>query len=151
LLFDKPNQVDFVLADLGVSSMQIDNPERGFSFKKEGPLDLRMDPEQGISAAKRLLRMTQPELEGMLIENADEPYAVEISKAIVSEVKSGAIIDTTTKLRDIIADALDFLPMSTKEHDIKKSCQRSFQALRIDVNISSRRKSRSIVFSFRGR
>ncbi|AIO17988.1 Ribosomal RNA small subunit methyltransferase H [Candidatus Izimaplasma bacterium HR1] len=134
LLFEEPNQVNFVLADLGVSSMQIDNPDRGFSFKTEGPLDLRMNPNEGISAANRLLRITQPELEGMLIENADEPYAKEISKAIVSEIRKGTLIDTTMKLREVITDALEFIPQSTREHDIKKSCQRSFQALRIDVN-----------------
>ncbi len=70
---------DFVLADLGVSSMQIDNPDRGFSFKQEGPLDLRLNPQKGISAAARLDDISQEELEGMLIENADEPYAREIS------------------------------------------------------------------------
>lgn len=70
---------DFILADLGVSSMQIDNPERGFSYKYDGPLDLRLNPEAGISAAERLRTVARDELEGMLIENADEPYAKEIS------------------------------------------------------------------------
>lgn len=134
LLFDEPHQLNFVLADLGVSSMQIDNPDRGFSYKTEGPLDLRMNPEEGISASERLLRITQPELEGMLIENADEPFAKEISTTIVSEIRNGNIIDTTTKLTEVITKALDFLPKYDKEKDIKKSCQRSFQALRIDVN-----------------
>ena len=78
---------DFMLADLGVSSMQIDNPDRGFSFKYEGPLDLRLNPEKGISAAERLKDMTQKELEGMLIENSDEPYAKEISEAIISKIR----------------------------------------------------------------
>lgn len=64
---------DFILADLGVSSMQIDNPDRGFTYKKEGPLDLRLNPEKGISAAQRLKSIDQYELEGMLMENADEP------------------------------------------------------------------------------
>lgn len=61
---------DFILADLGVSSMQIDNPERGFSYKYDGPLDLRLNPEAGISAAERLRTVARDELEGMLIENA---------------------------------------------------------------------------------
>ena len=73
---------DFVLADLGVSSMQIDDPSRGFSFKTEGPLDLRLDPAHGITAAQRLLEVEEDELIGMLIENADEPYAAEISEEV---------------------------------------------------------------------
>ncbi len=126
--------VDFLLADLGVSSMQIDNPERGFSYKKEGPLDLRLNPEKGISAAERLKSITQSELEGMLIENADEPYAKEISKIVVGEIKKGNKITTTTHLRALIEKALVQLPEEDQQEAIKKSCQRSFQALRIDVN-----------------
>jgi len=126
--------LDFVLADLGVSSMQIDNPARGFSYKTNGPLDLRMNPEKGITAANRLRRISQPSLEGMLEENADEPYAEIISKAIISEIKKGKNIKTTKQLRQIIEQALQFLPESNRDYDIKKSCQRTFQALRIDVN-----------------
>ncbi|XMB87499.1 16S rRNA (cytosine(1402)-N(4))-methyltransferase RsmH [Mycoplasmatota bacterium WC44] len=133
-VLEKPGQLDFVLADLGVSSMQIDNPDRGFSYKTEGPLDLRMNPEKGISASDRLLRLTQPELEGMLIENADEPHAEVISKAIMTEIYKGKQIQTTSQLRTIIGNALQFLPKAEREKQIKKSCQRSFQALRIDVN-----------------
>lgn len=125
---------DFVLADLGVSSMQIDNPERGFSYKTDGPLDLRLNPEKGISAAERLVDITQEELQGMLIENADEPYAEEISRAVVSVNRSREKITTTTKLREVIAHALCFLPQDQQEEAVKKSCQRTFQALRIDVN-----------------
>lgn len=125
---------DFVLADLGVSSMQLDNPDRGFSYKKEGPLDLRLDPQKGVSAAERLKTVTQEELEGMLIENADEPYAREISEAVMRVLEQGTTIETTTQLREIIAEALKFLPAREREDAVKKSCQRSFQALRIDVN-----------------
>jgi len=124
----------FVIADLGVSSMQIDNPGRGFSFKTEGPLDLRMNPNQGISAADRLREMTKDEIEGMLIENSDEPYADKIATAIVTHYKKGNLITTTLGLQKIIQDALFFLPKDTKDEEIKKSCQRSFQALRIDIN-----------------
>jgi len=124
---------NFVLADLGVSSMQIDNPERGFSFKSEGPLDLRLNPEMGGSAASRLKKMTLDQLQDILIENADEPHAEVIARAIISNIKKGIDISTTTELRDIIKDALKFVPQITKD-DIKKSCQRSFQALRIDIN-----------------
>jgi len=125
---------DFVLADLGVSSMQIDNPERGFSYKHEGPLDLRLNPSKGISAAERLATISQDELIGMLIENADEPHAEAIAKAIIKERFKGNRIATTTDLRLIIENALTFIPAATRKQDIKKSCQRSFQALRIDVN-----------------
>ncbi len=126
--------LDFILADLGVSSMQIDNPDRGFSFKNEGPLDLRLDPSKGESAAERLIYFTLDELEGMLTENADEPHAKEIAKAIISQIKKGRKINTTSDLQEIITNALKFIPENKREYEIKKSCQRSFQALRIDVN-----------------
>lgn len=137
---EKAGSFDFVLADLGVSSMQIANPDRGFSYKNEGPLDLRLNPEKGISAAERLRKITQEELQGMLIENADEPYAEEISKAIVFAIRNGIDIATTTKLRRIIETVIEALPanrmegVTDRKEVIKKSCQRTFQALRIDVN-----------------
>lgn len=125
---------DFILADLGVSSMQIDNPERGFSFKVDGPLDLRLNPNAGISAAERLDNISREELSGMLYENSDEPYCEELAKAITDEIRKGNRIDTTTKLRHIIEQTLDFLSEKDKKDIIKKTCQRTFQALRIDVN-----------------
>lgn len=124
----------FVLADLGVSSMQIDNPQRGFSFKSEGPLDLRLDPEKGLSAAQRLKDLNQDELEGMFAQNSDEPHAEVIARAIVAARKKGVKISTTTTLREIIEEALLFLPKAIRNEETKKSCQRCFQALRIDVN-----------------
>lgn len=126
--------IDFVLADLGVSSMQIDNPDRGFSFKSEGPLDLRLNPEKGISAAKRLMEMSEEELEGMFVENSDEPHAAVIANAIFTTISQGIEISSTTHLKNIIAETLSFLPEKTRKEEIKKSCQRCFQALRIDVN-----------------
>ena len=125
---------DFILADLGVSSMQIDNPERGFSFKTEGPLDLRFNQQSGISAAERLDTISRDELAGMLYENSDEPYCEELARAITDEIRKGNRIDTTTKLRQVIEKTLDFLPEKEKKDTIKKTCQRVFQALRIDVN-----------------
>ena len=125
---------DFVLADLGVSSMQIDNPDHGFSFKVDGPLDLRLNPEKGISAAERLAQIDEGELAGMLWENSDEPYAEELAHAIVTERKHGKPIDTTTRLREVIEETLSFLPEKEKKDTVKKTCQRTFQALRIDVN-----------------
>ena len=125
---------DFILADLGVSSMQIDNPKRGFSFNVDGPLDLRLNQEKGISAAERLDTISREELAGMLYENSDEPYCEELAKAITDEVRKGNRIDTTTKLRQVIEKTLDFLPEKEKKDAVKKTCQRTFQALRIDVN-----------------
>ena len=125
--------LDFVLADLGVSSMQIDNPARGFSFKHDGPLDLRLNPLEGMPAAHRLKRVSADELEGMLSTNADEPYARLIARAIVTGRKKGFHIATTRQLQDAIRDALRGIP-GLEEEEIKKSCQRCFQALRIDVN-----------------
>lgn len=126
--------LDFVLADLGVSSMQIDNPDRGFSFKFEGPLDLRLNPEKGLSAAERLASMSADELAGMLVENADEPNADAIAAAIVAQRNKGLAIATTTQLQTIINEALKKIPGSNSKEAIKKTCQRCFQALRIDVN-----------------
>lgn len=127
-------EFDFVMADLGVSSMQIDNPERGFSYKVDGPLDLRLNPKKGISAAERLLTVSREELEGMLIENSDEEYAEEISRAIKMDIWQGKQVTTTTRLKEIIEKALDFIPKKDRKEVIKKTCQRTFQALRIDVN-----------------
>ena len=130
---------DFILADLGVSSMQIDNPKRGFSYKADGPLDLRLNQTKGISAAERLQTISREELAGMLMENSDEPYSQELAKAITDEIRKGRPVDTTTRLREIIEQTLNafpesILPQKQKRDTIKKTCQRVFQALRIDVN-----------------
>ena len=92
---------DFVLADLGVSSMQIDNPDRGFSYKTDGPLDLRLNPQKGKTAAERLKECDVEEFAGMLMENADEPYAQEIASAVISEIRRGNPVDTTGRLRGL--------------------------------------------------
>ena len=131
---EEAGKFDFILADLGVSSMQIDNPERGFSYKVEGPLDLRLNPQKGISAAERIRNISAEELTGMLIENADEPYAEEIADAVVTRQKRGEKIVTTKDLQRVIEEALSFLPKGEQKEAVKKSCQRTFQALRIDVN-----------------
>lgn len=128
---------DFLLADLGVSSMQIDDPKRGFSYKLDGPLDLRLNPEKGVSAAERLAELTEDEIEGMLLENADEPYAKAIAKAIREAERRGRI-ETTTQLRQIIEQVIRKENKKSSEAELKelakKSCQRSFQAIRIDIN-----------------
>ena len=125
---------DFVLADLGVSSMQIDDPARGFTFKQDGPLDLRLDPSSGVTAAERLRQLDQEELENLLAENSDEPYADRIARAVCQVFRRGGTVDTTRQLYALIEGALSFLPAAERKEAVKKSCQRTFQALRIDVN-----------------
>lgn len=131
---DIGKKLDFVLADLGVSSMQIDNPERGFSYKINGPLDLRMNPHTGTSAAERLKEVTVEELVGMLMENADEPYAEEIAATVMKWQKKGKPIETTTDMKQVVEEALCYVSKAERAEAVKKSCQRTFQALRIDVN-----------------
>lgn len=126
--------LNFVLADLGVSSMQIDNPDRGFSFKIEGPLDLRLNPKNGIPASEFLKTVSRDELEELLQVNADEPHYIAIAKGITARIKKGIKIETTTQLKEIIQEALEYLPENIRKEETKKSCQRSFQALRIEVN-----------------
>lgn len=133
-ILETNKKFDFVLADLGVSSMQLDNPERGFSYKNNGKLDLRLNSTEGITAEERLRELTYAEIIDMLKSNADEPYAEQIARAISKEKKKGINITTTNQLAKIISDALNFLPVSERKDTIKKSCQRTFQALRIDIN-----------------
>ena len=125
---------DFVLADLGVSSMQIDDPERGFSFKHEGPLDLRLDPTHGITAAKRLKTVKFADFVEMLQQNSDEPYADQIAREVFHRRKHHIPIETTKDLYNVVETALAFIPAKERKQAVKKSCQRTFQALRIDIN-----------------
>ena len=125
---------DFVLADLGVSSMQIDNPARGFSFKADGPLDLRLDPGSGAPASALLQSVTRQQLRALLIDNADEPFAVPLAAAL-----QGQYLETTTQLaalvRQTLATALPRkMPEDEREAETRKTLQRTFQALRIAVN-----------------
>jgi 16S rRNA (cytosine1402-N4)-methyltransferase len=122
---------DFILADLGISSMQIDTPSRGFTYKAEGPLDLRLNPSRGLPASEMVKKMSLVELEGILVENADEVYASQLAEAIYAE---RATITTTTRLAQIITHALATLPGDGRDEEIKRSLQRTFQALRIAVN-----------------
>lgn len=114
--------------------MQIDNPDRGFSYKVDGPLDLRMNPQKGESAAERLKTLSYEEFVGMMQENADEPYAEEIAEVVMNWLENGKEIQMTTDLKNAITEALEFLPEKERKEAVKKSCQRVFQALRIDVN-----------------
>ncbi|MEI8140310.1 MAG: 16S rRNA (cytosine(1402)-N(4))-methyltransferase RsmH [bacterium] len=122
---------DFVLADLGVSSMQLDNPSRGFSFKTKSPLDLRLNPGRGQPASTVLKSITQEELTQILISNADEPHADEIAEVMFANRLK---IDSTSQLVDLVTQALRRLPEQTRREETKKSLQRTFQALRIAVN-----------------
>lgn len=122
---------DFVLADLGVSSMQIDNPQRGFTFKVAGPLDLRLNPQRGQSAAALLEGISEVNLEKMLHDNADEPFAKLLAPAICAR---RGTVKTTTDLATIIRQVLDELVLEDREKLIVKTLQRCFQALRIAVN-----------------
>ena len=131
LLPEAGGAFDFVLADLGVSSMQLDNPARGFSFKTDAPLDLRLNPGRGQPASVFLKSINEEELAGFLVTNADEPRAVLIAKAIF---ENRMHIDSTTQLADIVGRALQRLPAQTRIEETKKSMQRTFQALRIAVN-----------------
>ena len=112
---DTGRKLDFILADLGVSSMQIDNPERGFSYKVEGPLDLRLNPETGVTAAQRLAELNREELEGMLIENSDEPYAAQIADVVMEWRRQGKPIETTSQMRAVVEQALEFLPRRNRK------------------------------------
>jgi 16S rRNA (cytosine1402-N4)-methyltransferase len=116
---------DIILADLGVSSMQLDDPKRGFSAKNEGPLDLRMNPLRGQPASVFLARIRPDALEKALAGNADEPRA-----AALAPVLAGRSFATTTELAGAIRAAL---PRLNKE-DCDLTIRRVFQALRIAVN-----------------
>ncbi|MES2131464.1 MAG: 16S rRNA (cytosine(1402)-N(4))-methyltransferase RsmH [Bacteroidota bacterium] len=133
-IVEESGPLDFVLADLGVSSMQIDNPERGFTFKVDGPLDLRLNPTSGQSAATFLKTASLQQLQDLFIENADEPYSEAIAKAIMVQQATTQPINTTLQLKQLITQTLELQSKQLNKDDIKKSCQRCFQALRIEVN-----------------
>ncbi|MDB5342645.1 MAG: rsmH 1 [Schlesneria sp.] len=126
-----PDGVDAILADLGVSSMQLDDPARGFTFKSDAPLDMRMNPQHGQSAATLLSKIDEAKLSALLTENADEPYAGRLAKAIVQSQKYQAI-QSTSALVDVIRSALDKTNCSPDQ--IAITIRRVFQALRIAVN-----------------
>lgn len=125
--------VDFLLADLGLSSMQIDNPSRGFSYKVDGPLDMRMNPHRGISAKDMLKKCSVAKLEKILKEGGDEPYAFEIASVVVERF-GDRDLDSTLEFRHLVESAL---PEGLEEDEIKTSVARVFQAVRIAVNEES--------------
>ena len=122
------NGADLVLADLGLSSMQIDNPARGFTYGAPGPLDMRMNPNRGISAADWLAKSDAKRLALALHENADEPFADLLAEAIMA--KAGTL-HSTEALTSVVRSAL--LEHATAD-EADKSVRRVFQAIRIAVN-----------------
>jgi 16S rRNA (cytosine1402-N4)-methyltransferase len=122
---------DLILADLGVSSMQLDNPQRGFTYKFAGPLDLRLNPSRGAPASELLKTLNLKALTQLLAGNADEPHAEAIARAIKGSLTQ---IVTTVQLADVVRAALEKLPSKETDNSIKRSLQRTFMALRIGVN-----------------
>lgn len=121
-------QLDGLLLDLGVSSPQIDTPERGFSFRFDGPLDMRMDTTRGESAADYLARADQRHIAEVIRDYGEERFAVPIAKALVARRESGAPVRTTRELSEVVAGAV-----KTREAG-QNPATRTFQALRIFVN-----------------
>jgi len=117
-------QVDGVMADLGVSSPQLDQAERGFSFMKDGPLDMRMDNSQGPTAAEWLTQIEEEALANIIFKYGEERYSRRIAKAI----KAAGYIDTTAKLAEIVKVA------HPKWEKNKHAATRTFQAIRIAIN-----------------
>ncbi|MGB9428985.1 MAG: 16S rRNA (cytosine(1402)-N(4))-methyltransferase RsmH [Gammaproteobacteria bacterium] len=120
-------QVNGVLLDLGVSSAQLDNPQRGFSFMHDGPLDMRMDPDAGESVADWLAHADEKEIADVIYKYGEERFARRIARAIVA-MRDAAAITTTRQLASIVSSAIP-----TREHK-KHPATRSFQALRIFIN-----------------
>jgi 16S rRNA (cytosine1402-N4)-methyltransferase len=125
--FAVTGQVDGVLLDLGVSSPQLDDAERGFSFRQDGPLDMRMDPQHGVSAAQWLAHVSEQELVTVLKVYGEERFAKRIARAILSE-RDIMAITTTKRLASIVAEAVP-----TREKG-KDPATRTFQAIRIQIN-----------------
>ncbi len=117
-----------VLLDLGISSPQIDNPERGFSFRFEAPLDMRMDTTRGISVAQWLERADVNQITEVIREYGEERFASAIAKAIVTRRQERGAISTTTELAQLVADTV-----KTRESG-QNPATRTFQAFRIYIN-----------------
>ena len=123
-------RVDAVLMDLGVSSPQLDEPERGFSFLSDGPLDMRMDPGVGVSAAEWLANASEQEIGQVLHELGEERAARRIARAVVADRKRGAPIASTRRLAAIVASAARGGSGRARVHP----ATRTFQAIRLHVN-----------------
>ncbi len=124
---------DAILADLGVSSMQIDDPARGFTFKADGPLDLRLNPSRPPSAAEWLAKVAEADLAAVLTENADEPKADLLARELVAR-RAVTPFTRTRQLADAIRDILRLPKPARGEEADDTAVRRVFQALRIAVN-----------------
>lgn len=127
-----------VLLDLGVSSPQIDDPQRGFSFRSEGPLDMRMDTTRGETAAQWLARATVDELTRVIRDYGEERFAASIAKAIVARRTPGSPrrgpLDTTVDLARLVEDAVPRASRKSQRGGSQHPATRTFQAVRIHVN-----------------
>ena len=123
-----PRSVAGVLMDLGISSPQIDNPARGFSFRADGPLDMRMDPTRGQSAADWLAHADERQIAQVIRDYGEERFAVAIAKAIVARRQAGRAVASTLELAELVAGAV-----KTREPG-QNPATRTFQAVRIFVN-----------------
>jgi 16S rRNA (cytosine1402-N4)-methyltransferase len=120
---------DVILADLGVSSMQFDNPDRGFSYKGVGPLDMRMNPGRGEPASQLIVRVSEEALARLLAENADEPHCHVIARLLKAQP-----LETTHAAERVLRAGLTSALPGVAKTDVKMSIRRTFQALRIAVN-----------------
>jgi 16S rRNA (cytosine1402-N4)-methyltransferase len=123
--------VQGILVDLGVSSPQIDDPERGFSLRSDGPLDMRMNPERGLSAAQWLAQVDVGQLKQVLRDYGDERFAASIAKAIVARRENGPPLLRTSDLAAVVAGAI---PVKDRKDPLQHPAARSFQAIRIFLN-----------------
>lgn len=121
-------RIDGILLDLGVSSPQLDDPERGFSFMRDGPLDMRMDPSRGLSAADWLMQAEEEDIAWVLKTFGEERFAKRIARAIVERNRTEAPLTRTRELAALISEASPF----KEKH--KHPATRSFQAIRIYIN-----------------
>ena len=120
---------DVILADLGVSTMQADDPDRGFSYKVAGPLDMRMNPSLGEPASRLLARLSEEALAALLTENADEPHA-----RLIAGLLKQKRAETTHAVERLVRTGLSAARPELTKADVKMSVRRTFQALRIAVN-----------------
>ena len=126
--YAEPESVDGILLDLGISSPQVDEAHRGFSFRKDGPLDMRMNTEQGLTAAQWLEQASQEEITRVIKTYGEERFASQIAKAIIARRDEGCAPKTTSQLANLVASIVRTREMG------QDPATRTFQALRIFIN-----------------